>query len=493
MRKHTPVTEGLSTQLAELTLSVAHGPLAGMEVEAARRLVQHAFGVAAASSALPVSAIARAAAGSAQGPCLMFGSAASHLAQDAAFANGATGHASLLEDSGPGGLACGSHPATYVFPSALAAAQERNAAGMDLLRAICAAYETVDRLGMLMTGEAAQRGFRAVSMLGPFGAVAAAGVLYGLSKAQLAAAYGIASNLAGGVNQGFLDGTMEPYLHPAFCARNGLMAARLAQAGCTASPYSLEGERGFFAAFAGRLPKMTGLGFYEGLPAPTCDEHESTPSDPDGVGKTSLAVCRVGAKKFATCLYNQGTLALVARSFPRGFSASEVAQVKLSRPASGMHGLFAPGVAQMPARGNALQLQMSARFTAAAALLGRPVESAAWFEGAMHDAEVDALAQAMELATHASDGIRIDVTLRNGRVETAQSGTETVLVFSSECITAAFMQRVHPVLGERTGEAEKLLTDLPRLASLDRLVSLFKIDSAMQSLSRSQPKTRISE
>ena len=56
--------------------------------------------------------------------------------QDAAFANGATGHASLLEDSGPGGVACGSHPSTYVFPSALAAAQECNASGMDLLRAV---------------------------------------------------------------------------------------------------------------------------------------------------------------------------------------------------------------------------------------------------------------------------------------------------------------------------------------------------------------------
>ena len=459
MRNDTGLDDGLCTQLAALTLAIARGPLAAAAVEAARRLVQHAFGVAAVSSALPVSAIARAAAGDARGPCLMFGSAASHAAQDAAFANGATGHASLLEDSGPGGTACGSHPATYVFPAALAAAQERDASGMALLSAVCAAYETVDRLGALMPAAVTQRGFRAVPVLGPFGAAAAGGVLYGLSVAQLAAAYGIAANLAGGLNQGFVDGTMEPYLHPAFASRNGLLAARLAQAGATASPRSLEGERGFFAAFAGRGPEVS------------VAAGDLRP----------LAVCRVGAKHYATCLYNQGTLALVKRSFPAGFAAGDIAQVTLARPASGMHGLAAPGVAALPAPGNALQLQMSARFTCAAALLGRPVGSADWFGAAMHDAEVCAIARAMELVTHAAPGIRIDVTLRDGRREVAQAGAESALVFSSAQIDAAFTERVRPLLGDNTGEAGALLNELPRLASLERLTSLFRIDHATPS------------
>lgn len=484
-RVAAPSRAGLTTQLAELTLSVARGPLADSAIEAARRLVQHAFGVAAVSSSLPVAAIAREAAGSAPGPCLMFGSAASHSAQDAAFANGATGHASLLEDSGPGGMACGSHPATYVFPSALAAAQECDASGMDLLRAVCAAYESVDRLAMLMPGEVTQRGFRAVSMLGPFGAVAAAGVLYGLSQPQLATAYGIAANLAGGVNQGFVDGTMEPYLHPAFSARNSLMAVRLSRAGCIASPRGLEGERGLFTAFGGRLSRMAELGFLDDAPSRPVDTNEPAASDPNDIGERALAVCRVGAKKFATCLYNQGTLALIVRRFPRGFVARDLAHVKLSRPASGMHGLTAPGVAEMPAQGNALQLQMSARFTAAAALLGRPIESAAWFEGAMHDAEVCALARAMELVTHVSPGIRIEVTRLDGHVEIAEAGAETALVFSSERIAVMFKQRVHSVLGGHTAEAADLLTELPRLTSLQRLTALFKIDSTTQSRSKS--------
>ena len=443
--------EGLTVRLAALTLRVARGDIPGTAVEAARRLVQHAFGVAVAGSGLPVSLIARAALDDATGACLIFGSTRGHSAQNAAFANGVIGHASLLEDAGPGGMRAGSHPGTYIFPAALAVAQQSGASGMALIRAVCAAYEVVDRLGALMPGTVAQRGFRAVPVLGPFGAVAAAGVLWGLSAAPLAAAYGIAANLAGGLNQGFIDGTMEVYLQPGFAARNGLLAARLAQAGCAASPVSLEGERGFFATFAGQIPEAASFD------APASE----------------LSVCRVGTKDFATCLYNQGTLALVTRSFPHGLAAADIEHVILARPASGLHGTHAPGVAAVPPHRNALQSQMSARFTTAAALLGRPVDSALWFAQAPDDRQVAALAEKISLVTHDAPGIRIEVLLRDGRRELAETGGETALVFSSEQTAAAFTARVRPVLGQRSDEAAALMADLPRLQTLVRLTSLF--------------------
>ncbi len=451
-----PHSESLSFRLAGLTTSVARATVAPAALEAARRLIQHAFGVCVAGSALRPSVIARQALGHTPGPCLMFGSAAQHGAQDAAFANAIAGHASLLEDAGPGGMLAGSHPATYVFPAALAAAQERAACGMDLLRAVCAAYETVDALGAIMPAEVAQRGFRPVSVLGPFGAAAAAGVLAGLSQTQLAASYGLAANLSGGLNQGFVDGTMEPYLHPAFAARNGLMAVRLVLAGCTASPHSLDGARGFFASFAGRAPQRD---LIDARLNPALRE---------------WAVCRVGAKDYATCLYNQGTLALVQLQFPGGLAGDSIERITLARPASGLHGLAAPGVAApVPADANPLQLQMSARFTTAAALLGRPVDSAAWFETAPADGAALALASRVELLTHDSPGIRIEVVLRDGKRELAQAGPQTALVFSSDRIAAAFLQRVHPLLGDRAAQAGQLLAALPQLTSLDELTRLF--------------------
>lgn len=450
----TKRAQGWSHQLAELTLAMAQRAAGEPQtIAAAARLVQHAFGVCAVGSTLPVARLARAAVGSAPGPCLMFGSAALHSAQDAAFANAVAGHASLLEDSGPGGLAAGSHPGTYVFPAALAAAQECGATGAALLQAVCAAYECVDRLGAIVPAEMAQRGFRAVPLLGGFGAAAAAGVLWRLDAGQLAAAFGIAANLAGGLNQGFVDGTMEPYLHPAFAARNGLLAARLAQAGVTASAAALEGERGFLATFAGHVPPSLALAGGDGTPA----------------------VCRVGTKDYATCLYNQGTLALVRHAFPRGFAAAQLERVQLARPQRGVHGLFAPGVAAAPPFATALQRQMSARFTTAAALLGRPVDSAHWYEQAAADAEVAALAARIELVAHEAAGIRIELVLHDGSEQHAEAGPASVLGFSSAHTAAAFQDRVLPLLGPRTQEAAALLAGLPRLDALEPLAALFRI------------------
>ena len=448
----SPSPEGLSARLAAITLETAAAPLPAEALEATRRLAQHAFGVSLAGSSLAVARIARAALGRAPGPCLVFGGRATSSADDAAFANAVAGHASLLEDSGPGGLAGGSHPGTYIFPAALAAVQDCHGSGSDLLQALGAAYECVDRLAAAIPTQVTARGFRAVPLLGPFGAAAAAGVLWRLNVEQLAAAFGIAANLAGGLNQGFVDGTMEPYLHPAFAARNGLLAARLAQAGCTASPQSLEGERGFFATFAGFVPHT-----------PVFDRPPR-----------SLAVCSIGTKEHATCLYNQGTLALVQRAFGPGLPAAGIERVTLRRPQRGIHGLTAPGVAAPPPYRTPLQMQMSARFTTAAALLGRAVESAQWFEQAGHDSEVSELAERLDLVPHAGPGIRIDVLMRNGKRETAEADGEPPLNFSSERCASAFEARMRPVLGERSAEAMTLLAALPTLRSLEPLTALFR-------------------
>ena len=446
---------GFAFELASLTVTVARSELPAAAVQATARLVQHAIGVCVAGRDLAVSRIARAAIGSAPGPCTVFGTTATHEAQDAAFANAVSGHASLLEDSGPGGKQEGSHPATYVFPAALAMAEQMNASGMDLLRAVCAAYEGVSRLGAAMPAAAFERGFRVVPVLGPFGAAAAAGVLTDLSSEQLAHSFGIAANLAGGFNQGFVDGTMEPYLHPAFAARNGLLAAGLAAAGCTASPMSLEGERGFFATFGG-------------VRAAALDA---------SVDMTQLAVGRVGTKRYATCLFNQGTLALLRKQFAQGSRVSDIAGVVLRRPAAGLNGVHAPGVASAPPYQTALARQMSARFTAAAALAGRPVEDATWFERAHEDEEVQGLAQRIEIAIDDTPGIAVEIAFRDGTRTTLRSATDAVLEFSATATAAQFADRVRPVLGGSTDEVLALLADLPRLDTLAPLMSLLRASS----------------
>ncbi len=85
-------------------------------------------------------------------------------------------------------------------------------------------------------------------MLGAFGAVTAASRLLGLSPDKIRTAIGIAASMTGGLRANF--GTMTKPLHAGLAARNGIMAARMAQAGWSAHQSILETEKGFFDVFA---------------------------------------------------------------------------------------------------------------------------------------------------------------------------------------------------------------------------------------------------
>src|SRR3970282_1841497 len=78
---------------------------------------------------------------------------------------------------------------------------------------------------------------------GVFGAAAAAGRLLGLDEQQMVWALGIAATQSSGLREMF--GTMCKPLHPGNAARNGLLAALLAQRDFTSSGQGIEAKRGF--------------------------------------------------------------------------------------------------------------------------------------------------------------------------------------------------------------------------------------------------------
>lgn len=444
------MSTGVTARLAQVVLEIAGSRLPPPALAASGRLARHALGAALAGAPLAPARIARAAMPRAPGPCTLIGADAATGEGDAAFANAVAGHAGLLEDSGPGGKREGSHPATYVFPAALAAAEQASASGARFLQALCAGYEAASRVGAVLPAAIFERGFRALPVIGPFGAVAAAGALAGLDAASLAHAFGIAANLSGGLNQGIEDGSMEPFLHPAFAARNGLLAVRLAAAGCTASPRSLEGARGLFATLGG-----TG-----GCPLDA------------RVDLADLAVGRVGLKRYATCLYNQGSLDLVRRALPGGLPPASIARAVLRRPANGINGLHAPGVAAPPPYDTPLARQMSARFTLAAALAGRPVDDPAWYARDDADTEVAALAERVSIEPAGDPGVAVDIDLRDGTRRSLANAEIQVLEFSEEGAAELFAAHARRALGERAAAAIELAAALPDLPSLAPLMAL---------------------
>jgi 2-methylcitrate dehydratase PrpD len=100
-----------------------------------------------------------------------------------------------------------------------------------------------------MNMEHYERGWHTTLTLGSVGAAAAVANLLRLDPERSAFALAIAASMASGLRANF--GTMTKPLHSGLAAQNGVLAARLAQAGLTANPDAIEANEGFFDLFCG--------------------------------------------------------------------------------------------------------------------------------------------------------------------------------------------------------------------------------------------------
>ncbi len=159
------------------------------------------------------------------------------------------------------------HLATFIHPSVPVAAalfplaEQHAAAGADVVHAFILGVEVACRAGLALGSGHYDRGWHITSTCGVLGAAAACAKLLALDAKRLAWALGIAATQASGLNE--MLGSQSKSLNMAFAARNGLMAALLAQQGFTAAELALEGRRGFVQVLGveGRTATLlTGLG-----------------------------------------------------------------------------------------------------------------------------------------------------------------------------------------------------------------------------------------
>ncbi|GAY11962.1 MmgE/PrpD family protein [Pseudonocardia sp. N23] len=172
----------------------------------------------------------------------------------AAFVNATMIHARAQDDVYFPGL---THVGATLVPAVLALGEELDASGSELVAALAAGYETAGALSQDFAPRTTPRGFRATGVYGVLGAAAGASRLLGLDAATTANALGIATSLAGGTNQTWVAGSQEWLFQVGFCARNGLLAARLAAAGGTGAPDAFEGAQGFYRALLGEQPDVS--------------------------------------------------------------------------------------------------------------------------------------------------------------------------------------------------------------------------------------------
>ena len=183
--------------------------------------------------------------------CSVLGTGLRTSATNAALANGTAAHAHDYDDMCFVSLA---HPSAPLVAAGLAIAERSGATGRALLEAYVVGFEIEARLGRAMNPRHYQRGWHCTSTLGTIGAAAAASRLLGFDARVIGHALAIAASEASGLKENF--GTMVKPLHAGLAARNGVLAALLAQAGMTASGSAIEGPQGFLAAMDSESPTL---------------------------------------------------------------------------------------------------------------------------------------------------------------------------------------------------------------------------------------------
>jgi 2-methylcitrate dehydratase PrpD len=188
------------------------------------------------------------------GPSMMAGEGASELLVRrtsstpyfAAMSNAAASHVAEQDDVHNGSVF---HPATVVFPVALALAQARGATGRQLLAAAVAGYEVGIRVGEFL-GRSHYKVFHTTGTAGTLAAAAAAGSLLGLDAQQMLHAFGSAGTQSAGLWEFLRTGADSKQLHTAHAAAAGLMAACIAKDGFTGAADILEGPQGLAAGMS---------------------------------------------------------------------------------------------------------------------------------------------------------------------------------------------------------------------------------------------------
>lgn len=166
----------------------------------------------------------------------------------AAWINGSASHTVEMDDIFRDAIY---HPGCPTIAAALALAEDIDATGDELLRAIVIGYEVSTRIGAAIQ-PAHYRYFHTTGTAGVFGAAAAAAALLAPGRADVALhAMATAATFASGLQQAFRSDAMTKALHAGHAAQVGVQAAQAAAHGVTGVPDILEGPVGFGAALAG--------------------------------------------------------------------------------------------------------------------------------------------------------------------------------------------------------------------------------------------------
>lgn len=233
--------------LADFAAGLRHGDIPGPVLHEAKRSLVNIFATALAGSREPAVEIALSTMVpfSGAGTCSLVGRGERTDAPLAAFVNAMAANIHDFDDTHEATII---HPAAVVFAALFARAEAAPCPGADLLRAFVIGGEVECRMGNALTPWHYARGWHVTSTCGVFGAAAGVGALLGLDRERMLHALGTAAVQSSGLVEAL--GTMAKSVSVGNAARNGMLAALLADRGFRGPAAPLTGQRGFLRVHA---------------------------------------------------------------------------------------------------------------------------------------------------------------------------------------------------------------------------------------------------
>ena len=242
------MTTALTRKLGEFVAGLRYEQIPAAATSVIRTGFTDCVGVMIAGSREPVVQLLVAALKPPPGEATLVFGKSTAAAPEAAWINATAAHALDFDD-----VALRGHPSAVLVPAILAEAQTLGASGQEMMAAYAAGYETWAELVRRDVDQHHGKGWHPTGIFGAIGAAAACASLRKLDAAQATHAIALGASQSAGLMANF--GTMAKPFHAGRAAHAGVISARLAGAGFTASPDALEHPQGFLSAVspAGRI------------------------------------------------------------------------------------------------------------------------------------------------------------------------------------------------------------------------------------------------
>ena len=233
---------GISTNLAKWIVKTGADKIPPQVIEKAKKYILDTLGVTVAGAMDDVGLMIRDYVQALGGKpdCTVIGTYTKTACPMAALANGTMGHALDFDDTSHSYIG---HVSVSVLPSAIAVGELVNASGMDIIVAYIIGTEVACKLGAMVSPKIYEDGWHSTSVIGAFGAAAAAGKLLGLTENQMIHALGITVSEMSGIRGNF--GTSAKAFQVGRSAENGVVSSLLAKRGMITSSEIFEKDFGF--------------------------------------------------------------------------------------------------------------------------------------------------------------------------------------------------------------------------------------------------------